>query len=84
MVLGAMAYVAAMATMTAATGVWTFVLAQTFVGIGIACTGSSLAMTATARAGGAAWFGHRRRFLVGVGDRAGSALLRTGDRSGCS
>ena len=32
MVLGAMAYVAAMLVMTAATGVWTFVLAQTLIG----------------------------------------------------
>jgi predicted MFS family arabinose efflux permease len=39
-----------MATMTVATGIWTFVLAQALIGIGIACTGSSLAMTATARA----------------------------------
>jgi MFS family permease len=50
MVLGATAYVAAMAVMAAATGFSTFVLAQALIGIGIACTGSSLAMTATARA----------------------------------
>jgi len=50
MALGAAAYVAAMAVMAAATGFWTFVLAQTLIGIGIACTGSSLAMTAAARA----------------------------------
>src|SRR5262245_64213767 len=50
MVLGAVAYVAAMAVMTATTALWMFVVAQSFVGIGIACTGSSLAMTATARA----------------------------------
>ena len=50
MVLGAAAYVAAMAVMAAATGFATFVLAQALIGIGIACTGSSLAMTATARA----------------------------------
>jgi MFS family permease len=48
--LGAIAYVAAMAIMTATTGLWMLVLAQTLIGIGIACTGSSLAMTATARA----------------------------------
>ena len=35
MVLGAIAYIAAMATMTTATGLWTFVLAQTFVGVGM-------------------------------------------------
>jgi MFS family permease len=62
MVLGAMAYVAAMAIMTAATGVWMFVLAQTFVGIGIACTGSSLAMTATARAASP----ERRSVVLGI------------------
>src|SRR5262245_19480800 len=33
MVLRAMAYVAAMALMTAATGLWMFVAAQTFVGV---------------------------------------------------
>ena len=62
MVLGAMAYVAAMAIMTAATGVWTFVLALVFVGIGIACTGSSLAMTATARAASP----ERRSVVLGI------------------
>src|ERR1051325_7421101 len=62
MVLGAMAYVAAMATMTAATGVWMFVLAQSFVGVGIACTGSSLAMTATARAASP----ERRSVVLGI------------------
>lgn len=50
MVLGAVAYVGAMAIMAAATGLWMLVLAQILIGIGIACTGSSLAMTATARA----------------------------------
>ncbi len=50
MATGAVTYVAAMAVLTATTGVWTFVLAQALIGIGIACTGSSLAMTATARA----------------------------------
>src|SRR6185369_4972220 len=62
MVLGAMAYVAAMATMTATTGLWTFVLAQTLIGIGIACTGSSLAMTATAKAASA----QRRSVVLGI------------------
>ena len=62
MVLGAMAYIAAMAVMTAATGVWMFVLAQTLVGIGIACTGSSLAMTATARAASP----ERRSVILGI------------------
>ena len=50
MVMGAIAYLAAMAVMTVAGGISTFVLAQALIGIGIACTGSSLAMTATARA----------------------------------
>jgi MFS family permease len=62
MVLGAMAYVAAMGVMAAATGVWTFVLAQTLIGIGIACTGSSLAMTATARAASP----ERRSIVLGI------------------
>ncbi len=50
MVLGAVTFIAAMAVMTATTGLATFVLTQALIGIGIACTGSSLAMTATARA----------------------------------
>jgi MFS family permease len=50
MAAGALTFVAAMAVMTVATGVWSFVLAQALIGIGIACTGSSLAMTAAARA----------------------------------
>ena len=62
MVMGAMAYVAAMATMTAATGIWTFVLAQALIGIGIACTGSSLAMTAAARAASP----ERRSVVLGI------------------
>ncbi|MCX7364152.1 MAG: MFS transporter [Alphaproteobacteria bacterium] len=62
MALGAMAYVVAMAAMTAATGIWTFVLAQTLIGIGIACTGSSLAMTATARAASP----ERRSIVLGI------------------
>ena len=62
MVLGAMAYVAAMLVMTAATGVGLFVLAQTLIGIGIACTGSSLAMTATARAASP----ERRSVVLGI------------------
>lgn len=62
MVLGAIAYVAAMAIMTATTGIWTLVLAQTLIGIGIAATGSSLAMTATARAASP----ERRSVVLGV------------------
>jgi MFS family permease len=62
MVLGAMAYVAAMATLAAATGFWTFMAAQTLIGIGIACTGSSLAMTATARAASP----ERRSVVLGI------------------
>ena len=62
MVLGATAYVAAMAIMAAATGFGTFVLAQALIGIGIACTGSSLAMTATARATSP----ERRSVVLGV------------------
>lgn len=62
MVLGAIAYVAAMAVMTATTGLWTLVLAQTLIGVGIACTGSSLAMTATARAASP----ERRSVILGI------------------
>lgn len=62
MVLGAMAYVAAMAAMTAATGLWSFVLVQTLIGVGIACTGSSLAMTAAARAASP----ERRSVILGI------------------
>jgi MFS family permease len=62
MVLGALAYIAAMAVLTTATGLATFVLAQTLIGIGIACTGSSLAMTATARAASPA----RRSVVLGI------------------
>lgn len=62
MVLGAVAYVVAMAVMTAATGLWTFLLAQSLIGVGIACTGSSLAMTATARAASP----ERRSVILGI------------------
>lgn len=62
MVLGATAYVAAMAALATATGFWTFVLAQVLIGIGIACTGSSLAMTATARAASP----ERRSVVLGI------------------
>src|SRR5262249_45112610 len=62
MVLGATAYVGAMATLAATTGLWTFVLAQTLIGFGIACTGSSLAMTATARAASP----QRRSVILGI------------------
>ncbi|MFO1158352.1 MAG: MFS transporter [Reyranellaceae bacterium] len=62
MVLGAFAYVAAMAIMTGASGLWMLILAQTFIGIGIACTGSSLAMTATARAASP----ERRSVILGI------------------
>src|SRR4051812_24691701 len=62
MVLGATAYVAAMVALTTATGLWTFVLAQTLIGIGIACTGSSLAMTAAARAASP----ERRSVVLGI------------------
>ena len=62
MVLGAIAYISAMAVMTAATGLAMFVLAQTLIGIGIACTGSSLAMTATARAASP----ERRSVILGI------------------
>jgi len=61
-VMGAMAYVAAMAIMAAANGLGSFVLAQMLIGIGIACTGSSLAMTATARATSP----ERRSVVLGV------------------
>lgn len=62
MVLGAMAYVAAMVAMAAANGFGMFVLAQMLIGIGIACTGSSLAMTATARATSP----ERRSLVLGI------------------
>lgn len=62
MVMGAIAYVAAMAVMTFATGFWTFLLAQALIGVGIACTGSSLAMTATARAASP----ERRSVVLGI------------------
>src|SRR5262249_34019091 len=62
MVLGARAYVGAMAAMTATTGLWTFMLAQALIGVGIACTGSSLAMTATARAASPG----RRSVILGI------------------
>jgi MFS family permease len=62
MVLGAMAYVGAMAVMTATTGLWMLIVAQMLIGIGIACTGSSLAMTATARAASP----ERRSVILGI------------------
>ncbi|MBM3649304.1 MAG: MFS transporter [Alphaproteobacteria bacterium] len=62
MVLGAVVYVAAMAVMAAATGLATLILAQALIGVGIACTGSSLAMTATARAASP----ERRSVVLGI------------------
>lgn len=62
MVLGALAYVAAMAMMTATAGLWMLILVQALIGIGIACTGSSLAMTATARAASPS----RRSVILGI------------------
>jgi MFS family permease len=62
MVMGAVAYVAAMAVLASATGLSTFILAQALIGVGIACTGSSLAMTATARAASP----ERRSVVLGV------------------
>ncbi len=62
MVLGALAYIAAMAMMTATAGLSTLILAQVLIGIGIACTGSSLAMTATARAASPT----RRSVVLGI------------------
>jgi MFS family permease len=62
MVLGAIAYIGAMALMAATTGVGMLVLAQMLIGIGIACTGSSLAMTATARAASP----ERRSVVLGI------------------
>jgi len=44
------------------TGIWLFVVAQALIGIGIACTGSSLAMTATARAASP----ERRSIVLGI------------------
>ena len=62
MVLGAAAYVAAMVVMASATGTSTFMLAQALIGIGIACTGSSLAMTAAARVASP----ERRSVILGI------------------
>jgi MFS family permease len=62
MFLGSVAYVGAMAIMTATTGIWVLVLAQTLIGVGIAATGSSLAMTATARAASP----ERRSVILGI------------------
>jgi len=62
MALGAIAYIAAMAIMTATTALWMLILAQSLIGIGIACTGSSLAMTATARAASP----ERRSVVLGI------------------
>ena len=47
---GAVLYVAAMLVMTFAGGVPALTLSGVLIGIAVACTGSSLAMTATARA----------------------------------
>src|SRR5689334_3908816 len=51
-----------MATLAGATGLWMFVLAQILIGVGIACTGSSLAMTAAARAASP----ERRSVILGI------------------
>ena len=59
---GAVLYVAAMLVMTFAGGVPALTLSGVLTGIAVACTGSSLAMTATARAVSAA----RRSLLLGI------------------
>ena len=59
---GAMLYVAAMLVMAFAGGVPALTVSGILVGISIACTGSSLAMTATARAVSPA----RRSLLLGI------------------
>ena len=62
MVSGAVLYIVAMVTMAFAGGVPMLAVSGFLMGVAIACTGSSLAMTATARAVSAA----RRSFLLGV------------------
>jgi MFS family permease len=59
---GALLYIAAMIVMVFAGGVVTLTVSGILVGISIACTGSSLAMTATARAVSPA----RRSLLLGI------------------
>ena len=62
MLAGATLYVVAMVTMAFASGVQMLALSGFLMGVAIACTGSSLAMTATARAVSPA----RRSVLLGV------------------
>jgi len=62
MLSGAVLYVVAMVTMAFASGVPILAVSGFLMGVAIACTGSSLAMTATARAVSPA----RRSFLLGV------------------
>jgi predicted MFS family arabinose efflux permease len=62
MLFGAALYVVAMVIMAFAGGVPTLALSGVLMGVSIACTGSSLAMTATARAVSPA----RRSMLLGV------------------
>ena len=80
MLFGAALYVVAMVIMAFAGGVPMLALSGVLMGVSIACTGSSLAMTATARAVSPA----RRSMLLGVvarifldrnsGDRAAPAI----------
>ena len=69
LLFGAVLYVAAMVVMALASGVPALTLSGILTGVSIACTGSSLAMTATARVASrrSAAPGHRRRvFLDGT------------------
>src|SRR5215207_6610406 len=59
---GAMLYVVAMVVMAFAAGVPMLTVSGILIGVAIACTGSSLAMTATGRAASPA----RRSMLLGV------------------
>jgi MFS family permease len=62
LLFGAVLYVAAMIVMGLANGVPALTLSGILIGVSIACTGSSLAMTATARAVSPA----RRSLLLGI------------------
>jgi len=74
LLFGAVLYVAAMVVMALASGVSALTLSGILIGVSIACTGSSLAMTATARVASPA---HRSLLLgiVGAFSSVGTLLI---------
>jgi MFS family permease len=68
MMVGAVIYIAGLAIMAAAQGVWALIISGGLTGIALSCTATSLSMTACARAVSPA----RRSMALGVVSAAGS------------